>query len=534
MPNDQPDQTNPINTLPVNPQPVIPPIPEPAVVTPPMDIPPMPEQSMETPMADGSAAPSVDMPPMVTGGGPTKTKKKFGGGKFIPTILGLLILTGAVSAGAYLVRQNQDVREKAAGACDASHVGDREITSCTTTDGCSGQMTSTCIMNGPNLYYWVDGTCVKNDANCPEPEVTCVNKNQSCATQPCCEGQGTCQTTPYGKVCADPTCTAGQTKCQAEGSSFFEYTCQNGGFVKTKTCPEGCSGNVCANTATCVNLSQTCSDSKPCCEGQGTCQTTPYGKVCAQPTCTAGQTKCQAEGSSYFQYNCDNGGFVKTKNCGTAGCNGNVCATSSNTCTTTGDCVSFCNPDNPACCGGGSDLQNCSEPGCKSASCQLNQGKKECYCTGTNLCTNWIENWSVCTTAGNTNSCTPNSKKCYQTRFCATPGINEYQIAECDCGTVVVYPQCSAVKAYKTDWTALNTTQLSALAPGTVVRFTVLGANGTFTQARFKITGDTTWRTPVTTKKLSTDEFYTEYTIPTTGGTITVEAQVGTSTDAWY
>lgn len=66
----------------------------------------------EAPPIAGSAAPSDDvvMPAIVTTNG---QKKKFAGGKFIATILGLFLLIGGIGAGVYLVGQNQNIKEKA-------------------------------------------------------------------------------------------------------------------------------------------------------------------------------------------------------------------------------------------------------------------------------------------------------------------------------------------------------------------------------------------------------------------------------------
>lgn len=121
-----PDQNNPTDTS-ITPTQVNPPSePTQMPTTPPapMDIPvsdasippPFPPESspMEAaaPPADsGSAAPSFDIPPVVTPGQP---KKKFGGKRVIATILGLLVLVGGLGAGVILVRQQQDIREKAA------------------------------------------------------------------------------------------------------------------------------------------------------------------------------------------------------------------------------------------------------------------------------------------------------------------------------------------------------------------------------------------------------------------------------------
>ena len=70
------------------------------------------ETPVETPIVDsGSAAPQDDaiMPPTVT----SKNKKKFAGGKVIATILGLFLLIGGIGAGVLLVKQNQNINEKA-------------------------------------------------------------------------------------------------------------------------------------------------------------------------------------------------------------------------------------------------------------------------------------------------------------------------------------------------------------------------------------------------------------------------------------
>jgi hypothetical protein len=58
---------------------------------------------------------NVNLPPVVnktTSGGGSGKKKKI-----VAAILGLLLLVGGVGAGVYLVQQQQDIREKAAGGC---------------------------------------------------------------------------------------------------------------------------------------------------------------------------------------------------------------------------------------------------------------------------------------------------------------------------------------------------------------------------------------------------------------------------------
>jgi len=120
-----PDQNNPTDTS-ISPTQVNPPSEPtqmPTIPPAPMDIPvsdasippPFPPESSpidgSTPPSDfGSAAPSFDIPPVITPGQPNK---KFGGKRVIATILGLLVLVGGLGAGVILVRQQQDIREKA-------------------------------------------------------------------------------------------------------------------------------------------------------------------------------------------------------------------------------------------------------------------------------------------------------------------------------------------------------------------------------------------------------------------------------------
>lgn len=75
--------------------------------------------------------------------------------------------------------------------------------------------------------------------------------------------------------------------------------------------------------------------------------------------------------------------------------------------------------------------------------------------------------------------------------------------------------RCVEVKAYDTNWVAINPDRLGQLKSGDKVRFTVRGSasEGTITQARFTING--TLRSPVTGVRPGTEaEFFDEYTIP--------------------
>ncbi len=101
--------------------------------------------------------------------------------------------------------------------------------------------------------------------------------------------------------------------------------------------------------------------------------------------------------------------------------------------------------------------------------------------------------------------------------------------------------RCVEVKAYDTNWVAINPDRLGQLKSGEKVRFTVRGSasEGTITQARFTING--TLRSPVTGVRPGTEaEFFDEYTIPAipagqTTLSISVKGEVyHPSFNAWF
>lgn len=124
----------------------------------------------EAPPTAGSAAPSDDvvMPAIVTTGPnlPAQAGKKFAGGKFIATILGLFLLIGGVGAGTYLVQQNQDIREKAGIYTCGEGSGDG-CEGKSNGDSCGGEKVCKIRENGK------DCSCVgPNPPATPEPTVT--------------------------------------------------------------------------------------------------------------------------------------------------------------------------------------------------------------------------------------------------------------------------------------------------------------------------------------------------------------------------
>ena len=93
--------------------------------------------------------------------------------------------------------------------------------------------------------------------------------------------------------------------------------------------------------------------------------------------------------------------------------------------------------------------------------------------------------------------------------------------------------QCLNIKAYDASWNSLSATNLQSLKTGDIVRFTVSGTatSGTFDKAKFTINSVSLGET--TSKKPSSEEFYTEYTIPSGTTSFTINAQIHHTTKGW-
>ena len=92
---------------------------------------------------------------------------------------------------------------------------------------------------------------------------------------------------------------------------------------------------------------------------------------------------------------------------------------------------------------------------------------------------------------------------------------------------------CLNIKPYNTSWNALTVDQLKELKVGDKVRFTVAGTttSGSFDKARFTI--NSVLQPETTSKKPNTQEFYTEYTIPTGTTSFTINAEIHHTTGGW-
>lgn len=200
-----PDQNNPTDT---NPTQVIPPVSDTSPV--PMDIPPA-DASIPPPFPTESSPiegvpPTFDMPPVVTPVG----KPKFGGKRVIATILGLLVLVGGLGAGLILVRQQQDIREKAAFTKNGGGGG-------------SGTCTSGQNKNCTNLL---------GSRNCPGKQYCTPEGKWDSA---CVDISGdNCPTFSSPGGVADGECAAPGDLC-ASGKSYFDSSCPEKTRCGTKT-----------------------------------------------------------------------------------------------------------------------------------------------------------------------------------------------------------------------------------------------------------------------------------------------------------
>lgn len=246
MPNQNTQNPNPnqpidgLNEAPFMPQSDIPPLPPEMTnpVTPPLPstaVPttaPEPEPTITTtpivPATDsGSASPTpafsdITAPP----------KKKFGGGKIIATILGILVLVGGLGAGTYLIGQKQLFQQKASSDLCSNTCATDGAKSCVTVNGKNNGRQCTCTnigdfwcCNGTSCNSTAPGAtryknvwqCAINTTDCPIPP-----PNQTSPPQQPKTGWG------IGKACKNNPSTT--------GDHCIIIRCPNG-------CVDGCSEN---------------------------------------------------------------------------------------------------------------------------------------------------------------------------------------------------------------------------------------------------------------------------------------------------
>jgi hypothetical protein len=219
-PNPANQATNPTTPPVIFPQPDLPPllpefqnlpkndIPATSPINPPDDKPDGPETSQ--PDNNGGSSTPPDISSLIP-----KAKKKFGGGKIIATILGLIVLIGGVGAGVLLTQQKQLIQQKASGAkgCLCPNPNPQNIPCIKSND-----------INYVNLgtqagcaycnWSWEGGACCPGggDSCSPIASIRCVTKPQ---VQECKQYSSYCSKgvwqpiAYYGTVpelCADSRC----------------------------------------------------------------------------------------------------------------------------------------------------------------------------------------------------------------------------------------------------------------------------------------------------------------------------------------
>lgn len=235
----------------------------PPAVTPPMDLPPLPQDfasANQTPVAStpppidqGSAAPP-ETPPIISG----TPKKKFGGGRIIATILGVLLLVGGVGAGYVLTQQpqlfQQLARECVDSSCSITYRDNKNGTSTYNYDKARDRGVDTniqTILKSVDLGSGSSGSVIiKTGTEGPDVQVvscsgSCLNQTTSSTTDNDCSSDGIC---PGGSSCVNGACVSSSTSCKigdvnAPGccanlneADCSNVVCENGAAGPRKEC----------------------------------------------------------------------------------------------------------------------------------------------------------------------------------------------------------------------------------------------------------------------------------------------------------
>lgn len=226
-----PNQTNP--NQPTNPAAPVG-VPAPSVF-PQSDLPPLPPDFQNVSDDTGSAAlptealaqagPS-DLPPMVS-----TPKKKFGGGRIIATILGILLLVGGVGAGLILTQQQQLFNQKAS-SCTALCLKNATPDEC----GCGGKVPAGIIIppagqTGSNAKNNNDGNPANDYVGVITPPAapsTPSSNNTNC---------------PSGQSFINGACVDSKTACQSSNTQACKDLCGDQPSAIQNTCvPSGVGG----------------------------------------------------------------------------------------------------------------------------------------------------------------------------------------------------------------------------------------------------------------------------------------------------
>jgi hypothetical protein len=406
----------------------------------------------------------------------------------LTSIIGLFLL-GAVAGAVVLVKQNQDMRKYAAEG-DSCEYGQ----ACTAGDHSGTQSCNGTIQGGTCKYdpsttscgacgYCGDGDCGGGEGsdNCPQdctpPVGDCISEGSSgCTSKSCCTSSN---------VCHNNVCTACGT-IGDEGTCWTHANCH----WESGSCRSGPNPN----------------------PGAGECQI----------DCGADRSGVSVTAKSGFETKCQGATvtavyFAKTCNSSTS------CA--GTTTTTTGSL-----PFNVSTIGNdcGYYQTDITASTSKGGTCDARSAGPIGACTTPTV------------TAAPTSTTAPTptipsfSPTCPENIMCAEGSYS--CTGEDGCLTCcAIACECVIIKVYDTSWREYPERALSGIKPGDTVIFTVQGqtTQGTIDKARFKINGGDYQET--TTKKAGTQEYYYQYTIPSTAISMNVEAQVHlVETESWY
>jgi len=204
--------------------------PDPQVFPEDTNIPPIPSGMAQDTSFPNPIQTITDAPPQEVN---TPPKKKFGGRKMIATILGLVVLIGGIAAGIVLVKQQQDIREKA--GC-TSNITCR--TDCGLPYRC---MADTC--GGPDICCDATAACPGGGTNCP-PAQNCGAP--LCGLPSFTVSDGSCgtRTCPATTACPLPTMNANTVEpgwCIDHTGECVSYTTLGDRSVACKSPITSCS-----------------------------------------------------------------------------------------------------------------------------------------------------------------------------------------------------------------------------------------------------------------------------------------------------
>jgi len=438
----------------------------------------MPEKQLSESIAESiKENPSLQLP---------KKKVNF---KLILPIFAVFLVLISIPLALYLVRQRQNLREKAAsetypeGCCYNTELGNYrdcpEGQACDIPNGSCGLGGKSCNPQGSGSHKGcVGGQCVyvpgKGSDQCTSSDQC---RLQATPTPPsgreCCSGTPECS---QGYQCMrtdDPNCST----CQAQPGNLPGCCRNDNDCAHWEVCQ---SGNGACDTGKSCRSQAGCDPSK----GDSDCLT---GNKCVNGTCVGENTlECHADQNGVRIVN-NTGQTIS----GTATFFSKWCSHKNNS-----DCFCSGTPSSEDLSGG-----KALKPG---------------------------ESWSR-----NIVGSGPSQNCAWQSdlKFAWCDNANHGCVSGCE---EAVEPICGWIKAYNLDWQELDQAGLSGLAAGDHLYFSVIGSDqgaGTADRARFRVNSGS-WQ-ETTNKKPGAKEFYVEYVLPAGVTDFRVEAEVHYPSKGW-